>query len=459
MVAIYLNSTSSSQPAQGECSTNKKAITLLIVGIVVALAGFFLLLSALNVFGHGINSIGLAGQLAGGLLLGAGCIAVLFAVIQMCKKKESLDASGQRSEVANNIPGSEHVKSLQADIDLQDCLTLSAEKKQEIAEEKITQGDLKTEYEALLKNRNLPRLCGYVQYAKEQFNVMIPGIAAVATLLSRKHNIKNIHVCNDLVALQQKLLEIQNSPENQRHAFIVPTHSSAHSHGHKKSDNWEQHKLTIGVEKIDGHTHIYLLESMLAYGNTITQSQINLNESMRFFTELELVLAFIDAAGLKKATTSCYVTTTRREFAAGCSSFALKDACYFLRDPHFSKKIVVGKSDITLPKTDIVLQNLVALPPEYMQLAQSMSTIETYKRSFPDLAKQSFGSNVNKKLDTNVEKHKFYNKSAIRTENYCIGRNVLKLLCIILELLRQADDDEIQTLVGQTLLVSQKNNS
>jgi hypothetical protein len=131
---------------------------------------------------------------------------------------------------------------------------------------------------------------------------------------------------------------------------------------------------------MDTCTFIYSLESMLAPWNGITEGRINMDENQPF-NEQELVLAFIDAAGLLPATTSLYTPVTRREFAGGCATFSLKDALYFLRDRTFTEKcLITNASSVTLPKSKIPLQTIQAMRAECMQLTQSLSTIIAYQR-------------------------------------------------------------------------------
>ena len=198
--------------------------------------------------------------------------------------------------------------------------------------------------------------------------------------------------------------------------------------------------------------HIYMLETMLASWNGISQEQINLDETLPF-TEQELVLAFIDSAKLKSSSTSVYTPSVRREFVGGCSTFALRDAQYFLRANNFTKKLVVSNSEKILPKTGIILQTILALPPECMQLTQSLSAIEEYQQHYSDLAGQPFGLDGTKTLTQNIVKTTVINTAQKRRENHKIARNVLKYQCVILELLTHATDHKIKSLIDQTLIL------
>src|ERR1700722_10627118 len=337
--------------------------------IISGVAGIVLIaLGITNMFGS-IGSLGFIASTAGGGTLV--CVAiggVLLIAVSNCKNQKQLSESekmstppsGKKGHVDTTAPAkSTGISESAGNIDPIQLLNISSEKKKNIVDGRLSQKAVKDEYGALKKGRNIPELCGFNQWSPENFNLLTPGIAAIATLLSDKHKLRNLWVCRNLSILQNRLQEIQSLPQDQRHAFIVPTHSSKYSIGHKKTENWEQHIVAICVEKVEGNMHIYLLESMVAYGNEIiTQDQINLDEQ-KPFTEQELMLAFIDAAKLDRDTTSVYTSAIRREFAGGCSTFALRDALYFLRDRQFTKKLVFAKyrastvadTSITLPNT------------------------------------------------------------------------------------------------------------
>ena len=153
--------------------------------------------------------------------------------------------------------------------------------------------------------------------------------------------------------------------------------------------------------------HIYMLETMLADWNSITKAQIHLNEGSRF-TEQELVLAHINAIGLDPKEATIYTSVAPREFGGGCSTFALRDAVYFLRDFQFTNKLVISSNErMKLPVSNVVIKNIEALPPESMQMAQSMSILNDYQEKHKHLASQQFGApshlrTIQKSLDKHV---------------------------------------------------------
>jgi hypothetical protein len=330
-------------------------------------------------------------------------------------------------------------------------IKVSDEIKKQIKAKTFSPEKIKEDYNTLSKERKIPELCGYSKWARLNFALLMPGIALVAS----KFGLPNLWVCDSHEVLQDKLKEIQNSDSNlpQRYAFIIMTHSLLSGEGHAKKDNWEQHKLAVCVEKINGNMHIYVLETMLAFGNeVITEAKINLDEN-QCFTELELLLAYIDAVKLDKVKTTIYLPVTRREFGTGCSIFALRDAVYFLRDEQFSNKVIISTQEkMKLPISQVVIKNIEALPPQFMQLTQSMTVIGNYKSAYPELAAQEFGTESRKRtLESSLAIHTFRDFKD-HPQNLHVGHRVLKYQALILETLKQKNDEEINALIDQTLL-------
>jgi hypothetical protein len=336
------------------------------------------------------------------------------------------------------------------DLGKKNILKIGAVKSEAIISDEIKK--IKTEYTTLLQGRTLPELLGYNQYALHKFTMLMPGIALIASLLCKKNKLKNLWVCQSNNAFQEKLKEIKNSTKDQRHALIVQTHSSMNSSQHLKKEDWEQHKMTVCVEKINGHMHIYMLETMVAEWNSITKSQIHLKEDSKF-TEQELILAHINAIGLDQTEATIYIPVTRREFGGGCSTFALRDAVYFLRDNQFVTKLVISaKERMTLPISHVVIRNIEALPPECMQMAQSMSILDEYQKNYAHLASQKFGPPHRRKtIQDSLNKHSAED-AANKKKNLYISQRVLKYQALILEIIKNKDDTYINDLINRTLL-------
>jgi hypothetical protein len=425
---------------------NFEKIIAAAAGAFIALGGLFLLLASLEILPHGMNAVsqlGLGSTIAGGIAISIGA-AILCCSLVYSAAKRPIEDTKDRGQTPMDVV-------VRSPKDLVQSLELPAETKNAIVTNSLSPKSIKNKYYSLAQNRNIPTLCGYNRLVTmEQFALFMPGIAALAALLKRKYNLQNLWACRNLNVLQERLQEIQRSPHDQRHAFIVPTHSSLASRGRPKAVAWEQHKVAICVEKINGHLHIYLLEPYAEDElNGMEPNRINLDESLPF-TARELVLAFIDSANLEKNTTSLYTPSIWRQRADGCSIFALKDALYFLRDDNFAKKLLLSKSHVELPKTGIDIQIINALPPEYMQSTQSLTTLESYQQTYPTLAIMPFGSNNKKTLQANLKKSIVDVQG--HPQNHRITRNILKYQWVILELMNRASDSEIQSLVNETLI-------
>lgn len=413
----------------------------IMVGGAVTLGGVFFVLASFRILPSGVNVIsqcGITGNVAGSGIIAIGLASVVYGI---CQQSEPQPEEEDLSYVFNFHADGGGKKA---------PTVLPSSVKETIVTEKMSIRRTREEYKSKIKGRKLPELCGFHPFARDNFIIKMHGIAVLASLFKEKHSLENLWSCESLTSMQKKLKEIQNSPEDQKHVLIVPSHSSWSSPGHKKTECVQQHMVPICVEKIQGHLHIYMLDAMVVIKD-INFEHITLEDSSAF-SVTEQILSFIDACELDSERATIYHHQLQRGLASGCYTFSLKDAVYFLRDESFTKKTKISNNPLLeLPKSKVKVNAILALPPESMQTTQSKE-LSNYQRDYPDLAKQPFGKSQTKTLASSLEKHVVLNPTKKQQQNRLINQRVLKYHVILLNVLEHFTDAEIQSLVDQSLI-------
>ena len=173
--------------------------------------------------------------------------------------------------------------------------------------------------EAMKQHANdklISRCMGNVNYSHSShpWGMYMAGVALIATYLKRKHNLNNLHVCETLAAFKNKLKEIASSQNDVKAALIIPIHQ--HPDEPKRSD---QHKITVGIEKIGAKMKIVILDS---------------------FGENKQILSFISNTKLLK-NVEYYTSCVGREVPYGCETFAILDSVNFSKESQFLQGIKI----------------------------------------------------------------------------------------------------------------------
>lgn len=265
-------------------------------------------------------------------------------------------------------------------------------------------------------DQNFPALMERPDYMHSSFNhlyiLTMEGISIIANYLSRKNKLQNMFVCNCLSSMQSKLREVIQDPSDQRLALIAPTYSQ-YSYPHKKLGdyNYAQHKFTLGIEKINGHLKICLLDDGGRQAHNKANTIVDQNTK---FNEQELIFAYLHELKMKNYT--FYMCGIRRENdpEGGCSTFALRDAVSFLKDKQFFGNIEKF-GDIDKVKNSGKLDNpygIQNMPPDFMRLCQSQTAISKYIKRNEDKNKphydltKPFGPKQ-KPFNESIKKHLF----------------------------------------------------
>src|ERR1700722_3798471 len=103
--ASYVDSTKARDPSP-LCGKKPRAITAIVLGVILSLGGLFLLLAALQVLPHGLNAIsqlGIGGKLVGGASIGLGVFSIGYGLIGWYRNKKP---SANREIHENEVPES-----------------------------------------------------------------------------------------------------------------------------------------------------------------------------------------------------------------------------------------------------------------------------------------------------------------------------------------------------------------
>lgn len=256
-----------------------------------------------------------------------------------------------------------------------------------------------------------PFFC-WSKWSDAQIMPSIAGLTHLAANLTKKHRFQEgkLSVCSTLAAFKTKLNIIQsffNQSENFRIAFVVPTHSTSWGTNEKgvapkRSEEFMQHVIAIGVEKMGNRLHVTLLDPMIRHLNDrIRIPNVGLGPEMENvpFTEQEKVLSYIVTSTLDPRTTMLYHSDVLREQSNCCWTFALKDAVSFLESPSFFRDIRTTTECLDKQGTRdffrFELRTIKALPAAFMKTAQlSEPEFNLYFKQNPDQDNES----IRKKL-------------------------------------------------------------
>lgn len=300
---------------------------------------------------------------------------------------------------------------------------------------------LQKEIHRLSENRKIPALIAPHTIARIE-QLTNPGIALIADHLRKKSNLKNLIVCDTLEILQQKLKEIENTPEDARFSFIVSTHQFEIS-PFKREPN-EQHKMAICVEKKNQHLHVVVLDSSPSE-SSMNPDHINFDISL--FTSKELIFSYLMEIGLNPTKTFFYNSKIGRRFGpnGGCAIFALRDAVNFLKNPHFFKQMQIDQGD-KLDLTWGTICGIKQLPPEYMKGTQSVTALDCFIQTFKEKL------NLDPLLKS-LEKHKaellsIKDRKTSAYHNRYIDDRMEKYHRILIKILHDRSDSEINQIIA-----------
>lgn len=272
---------------------------------------------------------------------------------------------------------------------------------------KRTQRPLKEiadEYAQVKTGKSFPDVLIYQPFIREGLTLSMKGLAILAERLCKKSNQSNLTVCDSLHIFREQLKAIGDSPMDARHAFVVPCHQYEVNPDPRAVV--EQHMLSVLVEKKDGELHVCVLEPMVLHRinlDTVLKLKVGADESSscRFDPE-ELVMAFARDACSYHHSVTFYYSTVRRQFGpnGGCSTFALRDAINFLKNPAFFQEIQLDTFDLG------PFRAITTLPPAFMLSTQSIKKINDYIQSNPTFAEQKLGKRQ-LSLSEAVERHTY----------------------------------------------------
>jgi hypothetical protein len=302
---------------------------------------------------------------------------------------------------------------------------------------------------------------GAIYGVPNNFSMWMPGVALIASHLTEKKNIEGLFVCQTLEAFSTRLIEIAESNENQRCAFIIGTLQPGFNHIYGFERNFPQHKVTVCVEKKEGELTIVLLDSEpIPHLNQIIDPK-NLSDDIwkdfdefNKFNNQELAFrAILKACRQTKTPTRLLHSQVLREKAYGCEVFALQDALSYLRDPDFFKRITCSEEIVKIDQ-QYQIEIITQLPPEYMIGLQSFKLLKDYKLKVgqsvfdqPIVGKKKTFQNY---LDENLLPVTIGDKQ--KSQNHYITKKSFKFLTILIEYLNNLKPDEFKQVVGKTLV-------
>lgn len=308
-------------------------------------------------------------------------------------------------------------------------------------------------HDVLIRGRSAPPLIVNTPLAPSVTSV--PGISILAHYLSVKGERKNLCVCQDLKAFQEKLEEIAKTDGDQRWALIVPTFSSVLCND--RHANFEQHKICVAIEKEGDDLRICLLDGQ---PSAVDPSRVRLDSNGPFDSH-DLVHSYIQDTLLpftiNREVYGPYVHWTTPNQVVGyrqfgfegiCPTFALRDAAAFLEDKDFFKKLKVisGKG--------LVLDRFIyeKLPPNFLKGMQSYSKLQEYIKTEGDLMLEPVGRSGRTFFDSMTLHRMDVNG---HPQNKMMSRRNQKYQLMLLFLLNNLSDEQILELSERSLVVSQ----
>lgn len=297
---------------------------------------------------------------------------------------------------------------------------------------------------------------GFINWVPGNFSLKMPGVAVIAAYLSARRDLKGLFVCETIEAFIAKMTEINNSPDDQRCAFILPVlMSGIQKNGHHIVPNFPQHKSTVVVEKFNGIMKIAIMNSQLHADEKIANEHIlcdniwdGWSEDGKFSCE-ELILRALSKVPLPKDTEVLY-SSVERQITYGCAIFALKDAVEYLKDPEFFKKLKTSETLSQLPAGQKI-RRIDRLPAAFMKGTQSISRLNKYlTQSHP--AELILPSKPGKQKTLHACLKDNIVKVDGREQNHYITRKMFKYNRMAVQVLDQLSSDEIAEIYKQTLV-------
>lgn len=292
------------------------------------------------------------------------------------------------------------------------------------------------------QGRDIPRLLAKHPLINIGEDLTTAGLAIIAAQLRKKTDQSHLFVCQTLSAFRQKLQSIVDSDEDQRVALIVPSHQSLLEPN--KRANFEQHKLSVCIEKKNGMIKIYLIDPMSGEFNP---EQANFDDTP--FMPIDLIFAYMKQVSFDPTKTFFFISSVERQHGedGGCSTFALRDAINFLKDPDFHRQCVLNgnRDSISLPIGSVY--HLAALPAACMKSTQSITLLNRYFKQFPNresLIRPSLSKHLVQLLDENG--------IPMKLRNHYIDDRTAKYQRAILRVVKTENDDEINRMIDSALL-------
>lgn len=292
--------------------------------------------------------------------------------------------------------------------------------------------------------------------------ITMEGVSIMADVLAEKNNFDNLFVCESLDAFSKKLDEVKNMKDGKL-ALVVPTYQPSctckkkkgcKDPDHKVQDYHNQHKISVLIEKKEGKTKIFTLDSASYDPLDMEDTYLDDGES---FGCTELLHAYLRDKNLPNA--SYYYNLGVRQYAhGGCETFALRDCVGFLKEPNFFERVEErgfmnkgAAGDLDHP---IYVKNL---PPNFMKVAQSMKVLEAYREENP--GKEQEGHDLNEKLGTHqrtldetLKKHTIIDPKTGKELNFLISARADKYMNYLLKFLKENSEKEIQKKINKRLL-------
>jgi hypothetical protein len=264
-------------------------------------------------------------------------------------------------------------------------------------------------------------LFGDIRHINGEFGFWMAGDAVIASMLSQKHGLNDLVVCETIEAFAEQFSSLCAGQWEGRRAFIIPTTGS--NWGMNK--NFPQHQIPVLVEKTKEGINVAILDSQpsqeinstnvigqpiwAGFPGSIPGPSCNHIE----FTCRALLQAKRDIP------MKIFIPTMTREFAGGCIMFALHDAVSFLRRKNFFT-FVEGHSQRFSVDTQngYELYRATVLPPENMVGTQSGTVLAKYELEHPALGTEVFpGKKHEKTLVQTRASHKWSEVEGKRQNN------------------------------------------
>lgn len=284
-----------------------------------------------------------------------------------------------------------------------------------------------------------------------QWCFYMPGLALIATYLKQKNNLKDLYVCDTLIAFQEKLKAIANSPNDERVALVIPLRPLIINIPNQYYQS--QHKVSVCIEKIEGKLKIVVLDESARPNTAKYPDPLYKGQFLKPLTALknqvlnesECTFWFINNCDLNFETTELYIANVTREKHYGCEIFSIRDAVSFLQNPDFFNQIQLNSTPIIVQGRKI--EKIDVLPPEFMKGTQSKTVLDQYVRSSPALATKNIRHNKGTwTLPNCVAKHEIAGK------NHYISSRSYKYYLILLEAIEKMKTAELEACMRESLI-------